>query len=168
MVRVVVPVQGVIAVVGEAISGEVAAGRHDAVVGRQDVALAVGGKGRGQELHGALRASSAHPGDAAEAGFDQVDRRQVCPVDTGRRFRLAVVTEQLVGRPRRDDAPRRQRVFRSAHCNELPTRVDVAVVDFEERRRDSRARDRVPLGVASEGTVGRLLAVGRRHQHSLR
>ena len=58
--------------------------------------------------------------------------------------------------------------FALAHRGELPTRVDIAVVDFEERRRDSRARDRVPLGVPSEGAVGRLLAARRRHQHSLR
>ena len=58
--------------------------------------------------------------------------------------------------------------FAAAHRGELPTCVDIAVVDFEERRRDSRARDRVPLGVPSEGAVGRLLAARRRHQQSLR
>ena len=103
-------------------------------------------------------------------GFDQVDRRQVVPADPGRGLRFAVVTEQFVGRRRRVDAPRGQCVLQIAPDQrvELQARVDVAVVDVEERRRDQRACDRVPLGMPSEGAVGRLLAPRRAHQHRLR
>ena len=47
---------------------------------------------------------------------------------------------------------------RSRHPEAAP-RVDIAVLNFEQPRRDSRARGRVPLGMPTEGEVGRLLAV---------
>ena len=66
--------------------------------------------------------------------------------------------------------PRRQRVFDGAPTQrgELPTRVDVAVVDLEKRRWDSWTGDRVPFGMASDQAIGRLLAVCGRGQNVLR
>ena len=131
-VGVVVPVDGVVAIIGEAVGGKIAAGRHDAVVGRVDVAaLAVAGERRGQKLHGALRASGTRADDAAEAGLDEVDRGQVIPADAGFRLRLVVVAQEFVGRSRRLDAPRGQPVSRGRYRGELPTGVDIAVVDIE-------------------------------------
>ena len=86
----VVCVNGAVAVGGETIGGQVAAGRHDGIAGSVNIALAVSGPGLGHELHRPLSAGSTHPGNAAEAGLDEVDGCEVVPGDTGGRLRFAV------------------------------------------------------------------------------
>ena len=139
-VGVVVAVEGVIRVLPEAVGGEEATRRHDAVVRREDVTTAaVCREGRGHELHRAVCARGAQADHATEPAFDQVDRRQVGPADTRRNFGFAVVTEQFLGRRRGVDAPRGQCLLRALEQRvELVARVDVVVVDVEELRRNPR------------------------------
>ena len=101
--------------------------------------------------------AGAHPGDAPKTGLDQVDRRQMIPADAGRGLRLAVITQQLLRRRRGHDAPRGQRVLRLArpHRDELAARVDVAVIDLQQRQRNPRPGDRRPTPGARPGGRGR-------------
>ena len=63
--------------------------------------------------------------------------------------------------------------FGIVHCDrdlslkQLASRVDIAVVGLDQRRRDLRADDAVPLGVTPDGAVGDLLAAGSGHQGGL-
>src|ERR1017187_4348791 len=60
--------------------GDQESGRgQDRRAGAVDVAMAVAGPGGRHELHGSLRSGAARPGDAAEGGFPEIDRRQVSP-----------------------------------------------------------------------------------------
>src|SRR6185312_6984763 len=170
LLGVVVAVDRVFGIVGEPVGREITTGRHDAVVGREDVAaVAVLGECRWQELHRTVCAGGAQPDDATEPRFDRVDRREVVPADSGCGFGLAVITEQLTRGRRRVDAPRGQRVLWVAGYQrvELPARVDVAVVGVEERLRDVRAHRGVQAGLATQVAVGQLLTARRGHQHLL-
>ena len=75
-----------------------------------------------------------------------------------------VEAQQLIGGCRRHDAPGRQRAPNRGHRGELTTGVDIAVVDVEELRRDARPCGSIPFGMLPDGSIGSLLAVGRRHQ----
>ena len=106
--------EGAIRVLREAVGGEEATRRHDAVVRREDVTTAaVCGERRGHELHRSARARGAQADHATEPAFDQVDRRQIVPADTRRILGFAVVTEQFLGRRRGVDAPLGQCVLRA-------------------------------------------------------
>ena len=118
--------------------------------------------GEGGHLFGSVTSSDIAAELAAQG--HEVDRRKIVPADAGFRLCLVVVAQQFVRRCRWHDAPRWQGVPRGSDRGELPTRVDVAVVDVEERRWDSRTRHRIPFRVVPDGTVGRLLAACRRRQ----
>ncbi len=57
--------------------------------------------------------------------------------------------------------PRRDRVPYLRQRGELPTSVDVEVVNLQQGRRDSGTRDRIPLAVIPDGAVGGLLTARR-------
>ena len=95
----VVGVEGSAQVGGSARGAQVVGGAHDRVVRVVHVpAHPVGGPGRGDELHRALRAGGARVAHAAERRFDEVDGREHGPRDAEAPLGLAVVGEQA---PRR-------------------------------------------------------------------
>src|SRR5262249_38935765 len=126
VVAVVVVPQGAGQVAGAAVGLQVAGGGPDGLVGVVDVALAVAGPGRGQELHRPLGAGGAGPPDAAHAGLDQVDRGQDRPRDPELPLGRVVVGQEVVGRGRGDDAPGRHVRGRVGQRPQLAAGGDVA------------------------------------------
>src|SRR5690606_19460627 len=105
---VVVPVEGVVDVLGAVVGGQVAGRPHDRVAVVVHVAaVAVRRPGGGHELHGPLGAGHRGAPDATGGRLDQVDGGQVPPRDPEGGLGGLVVGQQLVGRCGRDDLPGR-------------------------------------------------------------
>ena len=110
------------------------------------------------------------PSMRPNAGLDEVDRREVLPVDPEPALRLAVVAPQLGGRPGVDDAPGGQLggqvgVARRVHRAELPAGRDVGPGVATQRPGQQLGHPAVPAGTVGHRPVGQLLGVAGRTDH---